>query len=264
MIPPSLDIMAPPARIGILCALKAEQQLLLSRLLATRPAQLQGQRFYHRGRLHGHDVVMVLSGIGKVAAATSAACLIAEFGCGILLFTGTAGGLGEGVAIGDIVVADTLLQHDLDASPLYPRFEVPLTGRSRFDTDPGWTDRIQRGAEAALSETVADSAGRARLELFGIRTPRVHRGLLISGDRFVNGPDQAHALRALLPDALAVDMESAAVAQVCADHRVPFAAVRSISDRADATAHIDFDRFTAQLARHYSDIILASALRQMD
>ncbi len=256
--------MVSPARIGILSALKAEQQQLLSRLLLTRPAQIQGQRAYHRGRLHGHEVVMVLSGIGKVAAATSAACLIAEFGCGVLLFTGTAGGLGEHVAIGDIVVADSLLQHDLDASPLFPRFEVPLTGRSRFGTDAAWTDRLQRGAEAALSETVADAAGRARLELFGIQTPRVHRGLLISGDRFVNGQDQAHALRALLPDALAVDMESAAVAQVCADHRVPFAAVRSISDRADATAHTDFDRFTAQLARHYSDIIVASALRQID
>ncbi|OIQ86063.1 acyl-CoA dehydrogenase [mine drainage metagenome] len=130
--------MSPTPRIGILSALQAEQQLLLQKLFKPRPLQLHGQRSYHRGRLFGHDVVMVLSGIGKVAAATSATSLIAEFGCEVVLFTGTAGGLGDGVAIGDIVVAGELLQHDLDASPLFPRFEVPLSGRSRFATDAGF------------------------------------------------------------------------------------------------------------------------------
>ena len=253
--------MSPTPRIGILSALQAEQQLLLQKLFKPRPLQLHGQRSYHRGRLFGHDVVLVLSGIGKVAAATSATSLIAEFGCEVVLFTGTAGGLGDGVAIGDIVVAGELLQHDLDASPLFPRFEVPLSGRSRFATDAGWSARLQRGAEAAIDALLADDAGRARLGALAIERPRVHRGLLLSGDRFVSGSQQAHELRALLPDALAVDMETAAVAQVCADYRVPFAAVRSVSDRADASAHIDFDRFTTQLARHYGAAVIGAALQ---
>ena len=94
-----------------------------------------GGREFHCGSVHGHAVVLVLSGIGKVAAATTAALLIHEFKARALVFTGVAGGLRRGVKVGDVVVAQQLLQHDMDASPLFPRFEVPLSGRSRFDAD---------------------------------------------------------------------------------------------------------------------------------
>ncbi len=248
-------------RIGVLSALHAEQQMLLQHLQAARPLQLHGQRAYHRGRLWGFEVVLVLSGIGKVAAATSATSLIAEFGCKALLFTGTAGGLGDGVDIGDIVVAEHFVQHDLDASPLFPRFEVPLTGRSHFPADTTWGARLAEASQQALQGMLSDLAGHARLQALGIAAPRLHRGLLLSGDRFVCGPRQAGQLREMLPEALAVDMESAAVAQVCADYRVPFAALRCISDRADATAPGDFDRFTNLVARHYSAAVLRLALR---
>ena len=247
-------------RIGVLSALQAEQQMLLQQLQAVRPLQVHGQRAYHRGRLWGFDAVLVLSGVGKVAAATSATSLIAEFGCQALLFTGTAGGLGPGVAIGDVVVAEQCLQHDLDASPLFPRFQVPLTGRSHFATDAEWTSRLASAAQRALDGMLGDVAGHARLQALGIERPRLHRGLLLSGDRFVCGAQQVTQLLALLPDALAVDMESAAVAQVCADYRVPFAAVRCISDRADASAPADFDRFTTMVARHYGAAVLRLAL----
>ena len=253
--------MTESSRLGILCAMQAEQQMLLQQLIPTQPQQVHGKRVYHRGQLHGHEVVMALSGIGKVAAATSATSLIAEFGCDAVLFTGTAGGLGPSVNIGDIVVATSFLQHDLDASPLFPRFEVPLTGCSRFPADNLWASRLLEGAHAAVASASRSDAGRAHLQELSIQSPRAHLGLLISGDCFVGGTEQAHGIRALLPDAMAVDMESAAVAQVCADYSVPFAAVRSISDRADATAHIDFERFTTLLARHYSAAVLKQALQ---
>ena len=76
--------------------------------------------------MRGQPVVLVLSGIGKVAAATTAALLLHEVEVERIVFTGAAGGLGAGVRVGDAVVARELLQHDLDASPLFPRFEVPL------------------------------------------------------------------------------------------------------------------------------------------
>ncbi len=252
--------MTEPSRLGILCAMQAEQHLLLQQLTPTQPQRLHGKRVYHRGRLHGHEVVMVLSGIGKVAAATSATSLIAEFGCNTLLFTGTAGGLGEAVRIGDIVVARDLLQHDLDASPLVPRYEVPFTGTSHFAADAVWSARLLLAAQAAIARGSQGAAASTRLKFLGIDAPQVHHGLLLSGDRFVSGAAESLHLRAALPDALAVDMESAAVAQVCADYGVAFAAVRSISDRADADAHLDFDRFTTEVARHYSAAILRLAL----
>jgi adenosylhomocysteine nucleosidase len=137
--------------------------------------------------------------------------------------------LADGVEVGDVVIARQLLQHDMDASPLFPRFEVPLTGRSHFDTD------------TALADALAAAAQRCS-------GARVHEGLIVSGDRFVASAADSHALRTLLPAALAVEMEGAAVAQACADFGRPFAVVRTISDRADDEAHIDFARFIEEVA----------------
>ncbi len=94
--------------------------------------------------------------------------------------------------------------------------------------------------------------GQGAVDEFGLRSPTVHRGLLISGDRFVSTAAESEALRRALPDALAVEMEGAAVAQVCHDYGVPFAAMRTISDRADDAAHGDFARFVAEVASRYS------------
>ena len=140
-------------------------------------------------------------------------------------------------------MADSFLQHDLDASPLFPRYEVPLYGTSTFATDPALSDRLARAAAAALP---------------GVR---VHRGLVVSGDRFVATTAESRALQAALPAALAVEMEGAAFAQVCHDYGVPFAAVRTVSDRADDEAHGDFLTFIDQVASRHSAAIVEAFLR---
>ena len=205
-------------------------------------------RDFHFGRLDGHDVIHVRCGIGKVAAAITAAVLLDAFDAGALLFTGVAGGLGDGVRVGDIVVATTLLQHDMNAEPLFPRWEVPLTGRARFDADPAWSARL-----AQASRTLA--AGNAHAV-----EAAIHLGLVVSGDRFVATHAESDQLRALLPDALAVEMEGAAMAQVCHDFGRPFGVVRTISDRADDAAHGDFQRFVRDVAAPYSRDIVRAAL----
>jgi hypothetical protein len=88
----------------------------------------------------------------------------------------------------------------------------------------------------------------------------VHRGLVVSGDRFVSTSAESAALRGLLPDALAVEMEGAAVAQVCHDFGRAFAVMRTISDRADDAAHVDFPRFVANVASGLTRRIVAHAL----
>jgi adenosylhomocysteine nucleosidase len=96
----------------------------LSHLLALMPdehMQTHGRRDFWVGHLHGHELVLVLSGIGKVAAATTASLLIERFKVSQIVFTGVAGGLGKNVNVGDLVVADSFLQHDLDVSPLFPK-----------------------------------------------------------------------------------------------------------------------------------------------
>ena len=226
-------------RIAVVSAMREELHALHDDLHDPCVERVAGRDF-HLGLLHGRPALLVLSGIGKVAAATTTALLLDRFEVDAVLFTGVAGGLGEGVAVGDVVVADTLLQHDMDASPIFPRWEVPLTGRSRFAADVAWAGRLAAAAHRA---------GHA-----------VHRGLVVSGDRFVSTSAESAALRRLLADALAVEMEGAAVAQVCHDFGRAFAVMRTISDRADDAAHVDFPRFVANVASGLTRRIVAHAL----
>jgi adenosylhomocysteine nucleosidase len=226
-------------RIAIVSAMREELHALHDDLHDARIERAAGRDF-HCGELHGHAAVLVLSGIGKVAAATTTALLLDRFEIDVVLFTGVAGGLGEDVKVGDVVVADALLQHDLDASPIFPRWEVPLTGIARFTTDAAWSNAIARAA-AATGHTV-------------------HRGLVVSGDRFVSTTAECQALRRALPDALAVEMEGAAVAQVCHDFARPFAVMRTVSDRADDSAPADFARFVVEVASGLSRAIVRATL----
>jgi adenosylhomocysteine nucleosidase len=241
---------------AILSALAEEQQGLVAHLQNAQCTRHAGRDFWS-GLLHGKPVVLALSRMGKVAAATTAAALIEKFGVSRLVFTGVAGGVGPGVCVGDVVLGSAFLQHDMDASPLFPRFEIPLYGQTLFPGDPALTALLVQASQAALSRM-------APMELVsGARS--VHTGLIASGDRFVSGAAEAARLVSALQDSgyqpLAVEMEGAAVAQVCADYGLPFAAVRTISDRADDTAHVDFARFVVDVASVYARDIMGELLK---
>lgn len=246
------------APVAIVAAMREELRALLP-LVTDVQCVVRAGREFHRGLMQGRRVVLARSGIGKVAAATTAALLAAEFAPSMLLFTGVAGGLAPGVRVGDVVLARELLQHDMDASPLFPRYEVPLTGRARFAIDAALGDRLAVATESCLRD-VPREVGNSQLAAFGIERARLHQGLIISGDRFVSTAAESAALRLALPDALAVEMEGAAVAQVCADFGLPLAVLRVISDRADDSAHVDFLRFTHEVASVLTRLIVVAAL----
>jgi adenosylhomocysteine nucleosidase len=248
-------------RVGIIGAMRQELEAVLQRL-PDEQRQHIGSRDFWAGHWHGHEVVAVLSRMGKVAAATTATALIERFAVSHILFTGVAGGLGQGVRVGDVVLASAFVQHDMNASPLFPRHEVPLYGRTRFDTDAALTHRLTQAARAVLARP-AQTLGADAVAEFHLHASQVHTGLIASGDQFIATAAQSAALRQALPDALAVEMEGAAVAQVCLDYGVPFAALRVISDRADDTAHVDFNRFTDRIARHYSAAMLEAFFADM-
>ena len=230
---------------AILSALAQEQQGLIE--LLTNPVLVKrAGRDFWCGELQGRRVVLALSKIGKVAAATTATTLIEAFGASRIVFTGVAGGVGPGVQVGDVVVATDFVQHDMDASPIFPRYHMPLYGRSRFDCDGVLTALLLEATHAGLIG-VREGAG-------------VHSGLIASGDRFVSGAAESQVLQDALLAAgfapLAVEMEGAAVAQVCFDYGVPFAAMRTISDRADDQAHLDFSTFVTEVASGYALAII--------
>lgn len=245
--------------LAIVAALHEELAAVLDLLPDERKTTVAGREFWV-GHLHGHEVVAVLSRVGKVAAATTATLLIERFGVRGIVFTGVAGGLGDGVRVGDVVVAQQFAQHDMDASPLFPRHEVPLYGLTRFATDGALSDALAAAAQAMLADAPR-TLGADTLREFALQQPRLHRGLVLSGDRFVATAAESAALRRDWPDALAVEMEGAAIAQVCFDAGVPFAAVRTISDRADDAAHVDFVRFIRAVASRYSVALVDAWLR---
>ncbi len=246
------------ATLAILSALAEEQQGLLACLSQPVCLHRAGREIW-RGQWNGHTVLLALSRIGKVAAATTATALIEGLGASQVVFTGVAGGIGPGVRVGDLVVATEFVQHDLDASPLFPRFEIPLYGRSRLGCDPGLTALLSRASEAAM----AGLSGQFD-HYSGTWQSTVHTGLIASGDRFVSGVTELQGLQQRLLAGghvpLAVEMEGAAVAQVCFDYGVPFAAVRTISDRADDAAHVDFPRFVREVASPYAHAIMTAFL----
>ncbi len=249
--------------IGIMAAMPQELQALLD-LMPDEACVQRGGRTFWQGHLQGREVVAVLCGIGKVAAATTATLLADGFGVAQIWFTGVAGGLGNDVRVGDVVIANALLQHDLNASPLFPRYEVPGLGVSRFHPPPDLVTRLADAVRDTLSPQALAPGGALShipLHTLGLQSPRVHTGLIVSGDQFVNSGEDADTLRHHLPDVLAVEMEGAAVAQVCAAFGLPCAVVRTISDRADASAHVDFSRFVNEVASPYSLAILMAMLR---
>ena len=239
--------------LAILSAL-AEEQSGLMHLLADRTQARHAGRDFWTGHVEGRRVVLALSRIGKVAAATTTTALIERFGVQQVVFTGVAGGLAPAVRTGDLVVAEAFLQHDMDASPLFPRHEVPLYGLSRFATDAALTARLHAAAQALVSVDMRAGVGA------GVQ---VHQGLIVSGDRFVATAAESRSLQQQLPQALAVEMEGAAVAQVCHDYQIPFAAVRAISDRADDEAHTDFSRFVRDVASRYADVVIGQLLHTL-
>jgi adenosylhomocysteine nucleosidase len=238
-------------KIGIISALYEEQQGLVEAM--ERPYKLiHGKREYFVGRLWESDAVCVLSRIGKVAAAMTATTLVEKFGVTHILFTGVAGAGDKSIQVGDIVVADSLVQHDMDASPLFPRFEVPLTGLTHFHADQHLGLMLSNAARSFLDEDFTQAIGVAEREVFRLAQPRVHRGLVASGDQFVSSRDQLNDLNDALPGLVAVEMEGAAVAQVCAELGVPFAVIRTISDNANENAATDFMRFVKSVAAQYA------------
>ena len=249
--------------LGIVAALHHEIASLLDQMSSDAITRRIGQRDYHIGTLMNRRCVLVLARVGKVAAAATVVTLIREFQVSSVIFTGVAGALAADVKVGDVVIADTLLQHDMDASPLFPQYEVPLLGRSHFDADAGLSAKLRQSADSYVLTHLHRDVDSKALQQFGLGKVVVHRGMIVSGDQFVNCADEVLNLRARLPGALCVEMEGAAVAQVCHEYGTPFAIMRIISDRADGSASVDFSAFLTEVARYYSAGILRQYLGEV-
>jgi adenosylhomocysteine nucleosidase len=238
--------------IGIMGAMPEEINGVTALLTGVREFT-SGRRTYYTGQINGIDAVVVFSRWGKVAAATTVSTLIHEFNITELLFTGVAGAIHPDLKIGDIVVAKRLIYHDLDVRPIIKQYEIPLLDRIYLETGDVQLARATHAINILLeSKNLHAAIGDEELAKFNIVQPKLYIGDVASGDQFFYKSSQKHALHAQLPDVLCVEMEGAAVAQVCYEHDIPFTVIRTISDDADEASPISFARFIEEVASKYS------------
>ena len=205
-----------PGRVGVIVAMKAELEALLRILSDSREEERSGFRFY-LGKAGGRDIVAMQCGIGKVNAAMGTAAMLEHYSPSVVINTGIAGGTGRGPGILDVVVADEVAYHDVWCGPGNERGQVQ-------GFPPKFACATGEAGPFDLGKVLAKEG--------------VHRGLIASGDMFVDTPAELARILSVHPDAVAVDMESGAIAQVCAFRGVPFLAVRVISDYPGAEDHI--------------------------
>jgi len=233
--------------IAILSAMDRELAATEAAVLNPVAHDLVGRRFV-TGTINDVPVVTTITGFGKVAAAAAAASVLHEFRPAALIFGGVAGGIHPDVRIGDVVIGDHLLQHDYDASPIYDPQVIPSLGVATIPADPRLSGRLAVATVRYLETRVADDVADVLDGLFNPGAMRMRRGLIGSGDQFISSAAAAADLHERFPDLLAVEMEGAAIAQVCAERDIPFAVFRLVSDRADQDAAIDFDAFVSSVA----------------
>ena len=244
--------------LAILGAMPEETGALSRLILGPRISGRAGREFV-AGTLGDTRVVVAFSRWGKVAAASTTAELILDHGADRVVFSGVAGGLIPTLRIGDVVVADRLFQHDLDASPFFAPTQVPLLGISALPTDRA----ISEGLHAAAAEFLrTDLPGfRPTSARFSAADRRVVRADIASGDQVIADAASRARVLARVPTAAAVEMEGAAAAQVCFEHGVPFACIRTISDSADERIRASFPEFLSELAAAYTCGIVRRWLR---
>jgi adenosylhomocysteine nucleosidase len=239
-------------RTGSIAAMDSEIRNLSAALEHERSEKIAGREI-HYGNLEGQAVAIVLCGCGKVNAAHSATLLACHSKVTRILLTGVSGGLAEGLKVGDVVIGDSFVQHDMDARPLFPLHEIPFEGFSVIEADPELRHLLTAASLSMLAEKKLPELAEARS----------FEGLVISGDQFLSSSEGRSRVLEALPKACAVDMESAAVAQVCRAADIPLGAMRVISDSADGSAHIDFAKFVEETAAKACAETVRHALRAM-
>ena len=245
--------------IGILGAMAQEIDEVKA-LLKDKTVVKIANREFVVGKINGMACVVAFSKWGKVAATITATLLIQEFGVTDLFFIGTAGALADGLKVGDIVISKRLVQHDLDARPIISRFELPLLNRVYVDSAPELTELAGKAVTNLLDKGVENMVGEAAVKEFNL-APKLYFGDIASGDQFINSIEKRDEILSLLPDVLCVEMEGAAVAQVCLEFGTPFTVIRTISDTADHNARVDFGKFIVEVANAYSRGIISEIMK---
>lgn len=236
---------------GIMSAMP-EEIIGIEALIENLQTVTFGKRKYNIGTINNKKVVLVFSRWGKVAAATTVTTLITRFGVTNLIFTGVAGAIDSKLNIGDIVLGTHFMQHDMDARPFIKQFELPLLNLTVIESSEDQNDIAIPAIQNMLEiNNIIRLVGQEALDRFTINQPKLYTGLIASGDKFISSEMEKQNLSLAIPSILCVEMEGAAVAQVCYESEVPFTIIRTISDKSNDNAANDFPIFVNNIAAKY-------------
>lgn len=223
-------------KIGIIGAM-AEEIRLLRAVMVEQKEWSEGGAVFISGKIGQQEIVVVESGIGKVLAAITTTLLISHYQVTTVINTGSAGGIGTGLEIGDVVISDKLAYFDADVTafgyamgqmagmPLYYEADARL---------------IAQAEKAALAK--------------GLQTKT---GLIVTGDTFVDKQGTIEMIKGYFPEVLANEMEGAAIAHVAHQFKVPFVVIRAMSDVGDEEASVNFDEFILEAGRKSAEMVIA-------
>lgn len=249
-------------KIGIMGAMIEEVELIKHEMAVSKEDNIGGRTFIS-GTLNGFETVLVFSRWGKVASASTATTLLNLYNIDFLLFTGVAGAIDTSLNIGDVVVGKKLYQHDMNATPLFRKFEIPLTGKSSFSPSDEIIENGQNAAKKFI-KNIKNTIPSATLSKFSIFEPKVVMGTIATGDQFVSNSSTHPEMNFNEQErASAVEMEGGAVAQICEDYEKPYLVLRTISDKADHSAEIDFIDFIKNVSNHYSKEMVVQFLSDL-
>ncbi|QIH76177.1 5'-methylthioadenosine/adenosylhomocysteine nucleosidase [Macrococcoides canis] len=220
--------------IGIIGAMEEEVAILKDEIQGLTTEKIAHVEVY-KGTLFGKEVVLMQSGIGKVNAAICTTLLISNFKPDYIINTGSAGGLGSGLKVGDILVSTEVLHHDVDATEFgYTEGQVPMMPAS-YPADDMLVDKTT----SAINKHAYTA----------------HTGLIVSGDSFIGSAEKKAVILEKFPHAMAVEMEAAAVAQTCYQFSTPFIITRAVSDLANGEAEMSFEQFLKVACVSSSNIV---------
>ena len=222
-------------KIGVIVPMEEEIKLMKESLTDVKKDSVAGVDITI-GNYKDHQVYLAQSGIGKVQAGMTTTIINERYQPDFIVNTGSAGGIGEGLHIGDVVISDKMAYHDVDATGFgYEVGQLPQ-------------QELYFNADKTYVEKIAAAAKRTGL------TSRV--GLIVTGDQFIDAAEKIATIKKSFPDALASEMEGAAVAQVCTQFKTPFVVIRSMSDVGDESASVNFDEFVLQAGRKSVTMLL--------
>ncbi len=243
--------------IGILCAMPEEIGSTLENLINIEEKKYGDLKIYSGdwcflnssyNSLNVH-LSIAWSGWGKVSAARAATRLIShqfnKLKLDAIFFTGVAGAINSNLKQWDIIIPNELIQHDMDARPLFKKYEIPALKTVRIKTNKSFTDWTLN----TLKNSIKDGS----LENFG----NIYKGLIATGDKFISKKKEIEKILIDIEDLFAVEMEGASVAQVAKQENIPFQIIRVISDKANENSSEDFSKFIINYKNQSAKLISA-------